>query len=167
MFWHLVARLEWRNDDGVGRRHELYARAAPIFRKHGYAGTTLKALARACELSIPALYRYFPSKKAFALFPLMALYPELHAGNLLVCRGVLKPPTPALIHSAPVESRNCRQMRVIAPPESPQVPAKAGLEFRLVGRGFRNANRIEIAGTKMSLHVRSPPTADRMSSILR
>ena len=76
MFWHLVARLEWRNDDGVGRRHELYARAAPIFRKHGYAGTTLKALARACELSIPALYRYFPSKKAFALFPLMALYPS-------------------------------------------------------------------------------------------
>ena len=81
MFWHLVARLEWRNDDGVGRRHELYARAAPIFRKHGYAGTTLKALARACELSIPALYRYFPSKKAFALFPLMALYPELHEGS--------------------------------------------------------------------------------------
>jgi AcrR family transcriptional regulator len=77
----LVARLEWRNDDGVGRRHQLYARAAPIFRKHGYSGTTLKALARACELSIPALYRYFPSKKAFALFPLMALYPELHEGS--------------------------------------------------------------------------------------
>jgi AcrR family transcriptional regulator len=81
MFWHLVARLEWRNNDGVGRRHELYARAAPIFRRHGYAGTTMKALARACELSIPALYRYFPSKKAFALFPLMALYPELHEGS--------------------------------------------------------------------------------------
>ena len=32
-----------------------------------------------CGLSIPALYRYFPSKKAFALFPLAALYPELHA----------------------------------------------------------------------------------------
>src|SRR5437899_7750411 len=45
---------------------------------NGYAGTTLKALALACGLSIPALYRYFPSKRAFALFPLMALYPELH-----------------------------------------------------------------------------------------
>lgn len=62
----------------MGRRHELFARAAPIFRKHGYAGTTLKALAQGCQLSIPALYTYFPSKRAFALFPLTALYPELH-----------------------------------------------------------------------------------------
>jgi hypothetical protein len=30
-------------------------------------------------LSIPGLYRYFPSKRAFALFPLALLYPELHA----------------------------------------------------------------------------------------
>ncbi|TMD14979.1 MAG: TetR/AcrR family transcriptional regulator [Chloroflexi bacterium] len=73
-----MARLEWRSDDVVGRRHELYARAAPVFRMNGYAGTTLKALALACGLSIPALYTYFPSKRAFALFPLMALYPELH-----------------------------------------------------------------------------------------
>lgn len=32
-----------------------------------------------CGLSIPALYRYFPSKKAMALFPLVAIYPDLHA----------------------------------------------------------------------------------------
>ena len=49
-----------------------------MFRKYGYRGTTLKALARACGLSIPALYTYFPSKKSFALFPLAALYPQLH-----------------------------------------------------------------------------------------
>jgi AcrR family transcriptional regulator len=73
-----VARLEWRSDDLVGKRYELYARAAPLFRRHGFAGTTLKALAVACGLSVPALYNYFPSKRAFALFPLMALYPELH-----------------------------------------------------------------------------------------
>ena len=73
-----MARLEWRSDDVVGRRHELYARAGPLFRQHGFAGTTLKALAMACGLSVPALYTYFPSKRAFALFPLEALYPELH-----------------------------------------------------------------------------------------
>jgi AcrR family transcriptional regulator len=72
-------RSEWESDEPVSRRHELYTRAAPIFRKNGYRGTTLKALATACGLSIPGLYRYFPSKKAFALFPLMSLYPELHA----------------------------------------------------------------------------------------
>jgi len=49
-----------------------------VFRKYGFRGATLKALARACGLSTPALYRYFPSKKAFALFPLRSLYPELH-----------------------------------------------------------------------------------------
>ena len=72
-------RPEWRSDDPAGRRRELYARAAGVFRRHGYRGTTVKALARACGLSIPGLYRYFPSKRAFALFPLQALYPELQA----------------------------------------------------------------------------------------
>lgn len=70
--------FEWRSDGAVARRFELYSRAAPLFRKHGYRGTTLKALARVCGLSIPALYTYFPSKKSFALFPLVALYPQLH-----------------------------------------------------------------------------------------
>lgn len=71
-------RREWGSDEPFSRRYELYRRAAPIFHKNGYRGTTLKALATACGLSIPGLYRYFPSKKAFALFPLRSLYPELH-----------------------------------------------------------------------------------------
>jgi AcrR family transcriptional regulator len=70
-------RPEWSSDEPFARRRELYVRAAPVFRKHGYRGATLKALANACGLSIPALYRYFPSKRAFALFPLASLYPEL------------------------------------------------------------------------------------------
>ena len=71
-------RREWQTDEPHARRRELYLRAGAVFRRHGYRGATLKALAAACGLSIPALYRYFPSKKAFALFPLVALYPELH-----------------------------------------------------------------------------------------
>jgi AcrR family transcriptional regulator len=73
-----AGRHEWRHDDVVGRRRELYVRAAPVFQRFGYREATLKALADACGLSIPALYRYFPSKRAFALFPLVALYPELN-----------------------------------------------------------------------------------------
>ena len=72
-------RPEWTSDELFARRRELYVRAAPVFLKHGYRGATLKALANACGLSIPALYRYFPSKRAFALYPLVSLYPELHA----------------------------------------------------------------------------------------
>ena len=71
-------RRRWRSDDAYARRKELYALAAPVFEQHGYDGATLKALAHACGLSIPGLYRYFPSKRAFALFPLPPLYPELH-----------------------------------------------------------------------------------------
>ncbi len=71
-------RPEWTSDELLARRRELYVRAAPVFRKDGYRGATLKALANACGLSIPALYRYFPSKRAFALYPLVPLYPELH-----------------------------------------------------------------------------------------
>jgi AcrR family transcriptional regulator len=73
------SRPEWTSDEPFARRRELYLRAAPVFRKYGYRGATLKALASACGLSIPALYRYFPSKRAFALFPLHSLYPELQA----------------------------------------------------------------------------------------
>jgi AcrR family transcriptional regulator len=71
-------RPDWTSDEAFGRRRELYVRAAPVFRTEGYRGSTLKALAAACGLSIPGLYRYFPSKRAFALYPLVALYPELH-----------------------------------------------------------------------------------------
>jgi AcrR family transcriptional regulator len=60
------------------RRRQLYERAAPVFRRYGYRNATLKALANACGLSIPALYRYFPSKRVFATFPLVSLHPELH-----------------------------------------------------------------------------------------
>ena len=51
-----------------GRRHELFRLAAPVFRAHGYRGSTIKALAHACHLSPAALYHYFPSKAAFATF---------------------------------------------------------------------------------------------------
>lgn len=71
-------RAEWFSDEPFARRQELFRRAAPVFRKRGYRGSTLKELASVCGLSIPGLYRYFPSKKALALFPLRALYPELH-----------------------------------------------------------------------------------------
>jgi len=71
-------RPEWHSDELAERRRELYLRAAPVFRRYGFREATLKALAGACGLSIPALYRYFPSKEAFALFPLVALHPELH-----------------------------------------------------------------------------------------
>jgi AcrR family transcriptional regulator len=73
------SRRDWADDEPYARRRELYIQAAPVFKMHGYRGATLKALASACGLSIPALYRYFPSKKAFALFPLASLYPELQA----------------------------------------------------------------------------------------
>ena len=41
-----------------------------MFRTFGYRQVTMKALAHACGVSAPALYRYFPSKLDFALFPL-------------------------------------------------------------------------------------------------
>lgn len=52
------------------RRLDLYKMAAPVFRTFGYRQVTMKALAHACGVSAPALYRYFPSKLDFATFPL-------------------------------------------------------------------------------------------------
>jgi len=73
-----IAPVEWVSADLYTRRRQLYERAAPVFRRYGYRNATLKALANACGLSIPGLYRYFPSKKVFATFPLASLHPELH-----------------------------------------------------------------------------------------
>ena len=52
----------------VGRRHELFRLAAPVFRERGYRGATIKELAHACHLSPAAIYHYFPSKASFATF---------------------------------------------------------------------------------------------------
>ena len=52
------------------RRQQLFRLASPLLRALGYQHVSLKQLAAACGLSIPALYRYFPSKRELALFPL-------------------------------------------------------------------------------------------------
>lgn len=56
--------------DPFARRYQLYVLAAPVFRTFGYRQVTMKALAHACGMSAPGLYRYFPSKLEFATFPL-------------------------------------------------------------------------------------------------
>ena len=50
------------------RRRELFALAAPVFRRHGYRGATIKALAHACGLSPASLYHYFRSKEEMATY---------------------------------------------------------------------------------------------------
>ena len=42
--------------------------AAPIFRRHGYRGATIKALAHACGVSPATLYHYFRSKEEMATY---------------------------------------------------------------------------------------------------
>ncbi len=68
--------------DPYHHRHQLYVRAAPAFRTFGYRQVTMKALAHACGVSAPALYRYFPSKLDFALFPLSAP-PDGYCGAMM------------------------------------------------------------------------------------
>ena len=46
----------------------MFARAAPVFRQHGYRGATVKALAHACGLSPASLYHYFRSKEDMATY---------------------------------------------------------------------------------------------------
>jgi len=54
------------------RRWEIYAAARPVFERHGFRNATISELAWASGLQPPSLYHYFPSKAAFALFPLSA-----------------------------------------------------------------------------------------------
>jgi AcrR family transcriptional regulator len=50
------------------RRRELFALAAPVFRRYGYRGATIKALAHSCGLSPASLYHYFGSKEEMATY---------------------------------------------------------------------------------------------------
>lgn len=87
--------------DRHARRFDLYVKAAPLFRSFGYRQVTMKALAHACGITAPALYRYFPSKLEFATFPfspapesfcayLLARAAERHEDQLLRLRAVLE-----------------------------------------------------------------------------
>ncbi len=68
--------------DPYKHRVELYTRAAPVLRTFGYRQVTMKAIAHACGVSAPALYRYFPSKRDLALFPL-ALPPRGYCAAMM------------------------------------------------------------------------------------
>lgn len=50
------------------RRREMFALAAPVFRRYGYRGSTVKALAHACALRPASLYHYFGSKEEMATY---------------------------------------------------------------------------------------------------
>jgi AcrR family transcriptional regulator len=69
--------------DHYQRCVDLYVKAAPVFRTFGYRQVTMKGLAHACGVSAPALYRYFPSKLDFALFPLSEP-PTGHCARMLM-----------------------------------------------------------------------------------
>lgn len=64
------ASVAFREPILVARRWELYRAAAPLLDRLGYRGVTVAGLARAALISPAGLYYYFPSKTAFALFPL-------------------------------------------------------------------------------------------------
>ncbi|MEV0735103.1 TetR/AcrR family transcriptional regulator [Streptomyces sp. NPDC050549] len=51
-----------RPDEAVGRDKVLRT-ALQLFLQHGYAGTSMKAIATELGISAPALYWYFPSKE--------------------------------------------------------------------------------------------------------
>ena len=59
------------------RKRLILDGAAGVFAACGYAGADTTALARAGGVSAPALYRYFPSKKALFLSTLRSAGPRL------------------------------------------------------------------------------------------
>jgi TetR/AcrR family transcriptional regulator, transcriptional repressor for nem operon len=51
---------------GRKTRQEIVRRAAPLFNRQGFAGTSMSDLMKATNLQKGGLYRYFPSKEALA-----------------------------------------------------------------------------------------------------
>lgn len=65
-------------DQGLAARQKLYRTAIALIGEHGYERTTLRDVAKAADVSVGLLYRYFPNKRAVVL----ALYDELSQEQL-------------------------------------------------------------------------------------
>lgn len=57
-------KLRARRSDGEATEKRVYAAALALFRRRGFAATTMRDVARAAKLSLGAAYHYFPSKDA-------------------------------------------------------------------------------------------------------
>lgn len=73
------------------RKQLIVEGAEGVFADLGFAGADTTALARAAGVSAPALYRYFPSKKALFLTTLKRAAPRLTAIWGRVAEGVEDP----------------------------------------------------------------------------
>jgi AcrR family transcriptional regulator len=65
---HVKARRRYdsphRREQAAGTRRKIIAAAQPIFLEHGYAGTTMAAIAREASVVVETVYRSFGSKVA-------------------------------------------------------------------------------------------------------
>jgi AcrR family transcriptional regulator len=67
---------------GDTRRNQIVQQATRLFSNRGFDGVTIRDLARACDISEPALYRHFESKEAIYEAVLDALEQRLNRGEL-------------------------------------------------------------------------------------
>lgn len=70
--------------DGLATRKRVYDVALALFRKRGFAKTTMRDVAEAAGLSLGAAYYYFPSKDAIVL----AYYDSTHEEHAAIARAV-------------------------------------------------------------------------------
>ncbi|MEA2689755.1 MAG: hypothetical protein QOD51_2362 [Candidatus Eremiobacteraeota bacterium] len=70
--------------DVPSRRDEIFRTAVSLMRRRGYRGTTLKEIARALDVTEPALYYYFKTKEEL----LFAIYAETQQVALSTVRRI-------------------------------------------------------------------------------
>ena len=72
-----MGTAERREREAAHRRAEILSAAKKLFRRQGYAGTTMPQIAEAAELAPGTLYLYFPSKEALYVELVFEGYREL------------------------------------------------------------------------------------------
>ncbi len=139
------------------RRFELFGLAAQVFRRHGYRGATVKALAFACHLSAPTLYHYFPSKLALATYHLTR--PQLTWGTVPLRRA-----------AEPLEDlRDAADLAIAGWPDhqlSLELAREAGVGLSRRKRGERFAEGVAFIGRAV-LEVAPAIGRERAESVAR
>jgi TetR/AcrR family transcriptional regulator, cholesterol catabolism regulator len=55
--------MQLRRMSAPKRRHQILSRAAELFATHGYEGTRIRQIAKACQISDGAIFHFFKNKK--------------------------------------------------------------------------------------------------------
>ncbi|MBF4461344.1 MULTISPECIES: TetR/AcrR family transcriptional regulator [unclassified Rathayibacter] len=115
---------------GIARRQEILRVALDVFAREGYRGTSLREVARRCEMSLPGLMHYFESKEHL-LTAILQKRDEIDSEPLDSATDIIDGLIAVMRHNRDVPGLVQLHLTLAAAAEDPAHPAHAHFMARL------------------------------------